>query len=222
MTTSVSDTKGKPLKTVHQSPPLHITGLKPGVNESYHFGLLRQSRATAQGRENHWRTERLALSYAPTGVKEMYCSSCGTAVTEGLSYCNRCGAKVDAKVGSAKLAELSPNFLVASIVWITIVGLVAIIALLALLKKSPEIAGVILAFSVLCFLLVLATEILFIWLLLRSKTKAKGAPDPSQLRGPALRELDPGQAHMLHSPTVSVTDHTTRTLEPIQNQRKTE
>jgi len=130
---------------------------------------------------------------------------------------------VGAKERSAnKPSELPPGLLVCAIVVVTIVGLGAIILLLALLKQSPELAGVIMAFSVLSFLIVLATEILFIWLLLRSKTDAKGTADLSQLNGPALRELDLGQAPMLPKPTVSVTEHTTRTLEPIQSQRKAE
>jgi hypothetical protein len=145
------------------------------------------------------------------------------AVNAGLSYCNRCGAELGAKDRSAnKLSELPPGLLVCAIVVVTTVGLGAIIGLLALLKQSPEFAGVIMAFSMLSVLIVLATEILFIWLLLRSKTNAKGAADLSQLRGPALRELDQGQTHMLPQPTVSVTEHTTRTLEPIQSQQKSE
>ena len=78
------------------------------------------------------------------------------------------------------------------------------------------------AFLVLSFLIVLTTEIVFIWLLVRSKTNSRGAPDLRQLKGPAQRELDTGQAHMLSNPTVSVTEHTTHTLEPIQSRRKTE
>jgi hypothetical protein len=153
----------------------------------------------------------------------MYCSSCGAAVNAGLSYCNRCGAEVGTKgVSANKLSELPPGLLVCAIVVITTVGLAAIYALLALLNQTPEFAPVIMGFSVLSVLIVLATEILFIWLLLRSKTKAKGAANLSELRGPALRELDPGQTNMLPEPTVSVTEHTTRTLEPIQSQQKAE
>ncbi len=143
----------------------------------------------------------------------MYCSSCGVAVNPGLSYCNRCGAEVGAKErGANKLSELSAGSLVWAIVAITIVGLGAVISLLARLKESPEFAGVIMGFSVLSLLIVLATEILFIWLLLRSKTPAKGAAELSNLKGhlkdtPALRELDVGQAHALPASTGSVTEH---------------
>jgi hypothetical protein len=151
----------------------------------------------------------------------MYCSSCGVAVNPGLSYCNRCGAEVGAKERSTnKLSELSAGSLVWAIVAITIVGLGAVISLLARLKETPEFAGPIMGFSVLSLLIILATEILFIWLLLRSKTAAKGAADPSQLKGtPALRELDGGQAQAIPASTVSVTEHTTRTLEPIPSRK---
>jgi ABC-type transport system involved in multi-copper enzyme maturation permease subunit len=151
----------------------------------------------------------------------MYCSSCGTETKAGLSYCNRCGAKVEAKEGRAKVSELSPNFLVAAIVWVTIIGLGAIIALLGLLKKSPELAGVITVSLVLSFIIVLATEIMFAWLLVRSKTNAK-APDLSHIKGTDPRELEPGQAQMLTSPGVSVTERTTRTLEPVRSRQKTD
>ena len=151
----------------------------------------------------------------------MYCSSCGTAVKAGLSYCNRCGAEVDAKERSAnKLSELSPNFLVCAIVCFTIVGLAAIITLLSLLKQTPEFAGVIMAFSMLSFLIVLATEIVFIRLLLRPKS-AKGA-DPTHLKGPTPRELGMEQGQALPQPTSGVTEHTTRALEAIPRQRKAE
>jgi hypothetical protein len=55
---------------------------------------------------------------------------------------------------------------------------------------------------------------------LRSKTPAKGAADLSHLKDtPALRELDVGQAHALPASTMSVTEHTTRTLEPIPSRK---
>jgi hypothetical protein len=119
-----------------------------------------------------------------------------------------------------KLSELSAGSLVWAIVAITIVGLGAVISLLARLKETPEFAGVIMGFSVLSLLVVLATEILFIWLLLRSKTPARGAADRSHLKDTVVpRELDAGQAHAIPASTASVTEHTTRTLEPIPSRK---
>jgi hypothetical protein len=153
----------------------------------------------------------------------MYCSSCGTAAIAGLSYCNRCGAELAAKEpGANKLSELSPGLVVCAIVAVTFVGLGAIIALLALLKQSPEFAGVIMGFSALSFLLVLAAEIVFIWLLLRPKTGKQEADDLTQLKGPALKELGMAHGRVLPEPASSVTEHTTRTLEPVHGQQEGE
>ena len=150
----------------------------------------------------------------------MYCSSCGAAVNPGLSYCNRCGTEVGKERSANKLAELSAASLVWAIVAITTVGVGAILAFLGQLKEAPQFAGQIMGFSVLSLLVVLATEILFIWLLLRPKTGAKRAADPTQLKGTrALRELDVGQADALPASTMSVTEHTTRTLEPIPGRK---
>jgi hypothetical protein len=153
----------------------------------------------------------------------MYCSSCGAAAIAGLSYCNRCGAELAAKEpGANKLSELSPGLVVCAIVAVTFVGLGSIIALLALLKQSPEFAGVIMGFSALSFLLVLAAEIVFIWLLLRPKTGKKEAGDLTQHKGPALKELRMAHERVLPEPASSVTEHTTRTLEPVHGQQESE
>ncbi len=42
-------------------------------------------------------TRLFTPSYGVRGGKGMYCSTCGTVVTEDLSYCNRCGAEVGEK-----------------------------------------------------------------------------------------------------------------------------
>src|SRR6266403_1796878 len=105
----------------------------------------------------------------------MYCFSCGTAVTPGLSYCNRCGAEVGPKERSAnKLSELSPGLLVCAIVVVTIGGLGAIITLLMVLKEL------------------------------------------------ATKELSAARERLLPEPLPSITEHTTRALEPMSNQGKAE
>jgi hypothetical protein len=153
----------------------------------------------------------------------MYCFSCGTAVTAGLSYCNRCGAEVGPKERSAnKLSELSPGLLVCAIVVVTIGGLGAIITLLMVLKESPEFAGVIMAFSMLSVLIVLATEIVFIWMLLRRTRVTKEAGDTERLKEQATKELSAARERLLPEPLPSITEHTTRTLEPMSSQGKAE
>ena len=46
----------------------------------------------------------------------MYCSSCGVAVAQGLSFCNYCGAKLGGARGDSamKSAEVKPELLVSA------------------------------------------------------------------------------------------------------------
>jgi hypothetical protein len=150
----------------------------------------------------------------------MYCSSCGTALAPGLSYCNRCGGKLEAKNQSIdKASEPRPDHLVAAMVFITTVGLFSIVALVALLRWTPQLFGPIMAFAMLSFLLVLAIDSLFLWLLLRSKKLSKADDAPIQLKERTTRELEAGQMNALSEPALSVTDHTTRTLAPVPTSR---
>lgn len=151
----------------------------------------------------------------------MYCSTCGVAVAQGLSYCNYCGAKLSTKGDSViKSPEVKPELLVSAISALFILGLVAIIMLMGMMK---EVLGLpverVLAISLLPFLLLLLLEGLFIRLLLRSKRGSDQAGDTVQLEGPATRELDAAQARVLPEPVSSVTEHTTRAFHPIPTER---
>jgi predicted amidophosphoribosyltransferase len=66
----------------------------------------------------------------------MYCSSCGAAVSQDLSYCNRCGAKLNGVKGDSaiKLSEAKPESLINAIVAVFVCGLGAIIGLMAVMK----------------------------------------------------------------------------------------
>lgn len=158
----------------------------------------------------------------------MYCSSCGSAVTPGLSYCNRCGAELGTKLGSktsgsAKSPEL-PESLVWAIVGVALGGLGLLIALMAVMKNELHFAnGMILIILLLSFALLIAAESVFIWLLFNSARRAKlrepDAGDIAQLRGSATKELAESRERFLTGPALSVTEHTTRTLEPVQRER---
>jgi hypothetical protein len=150
----------------------------------------------------------------------MYCSSCGVAVVEDLSYCKRCGAKLGgAQADGVKSTVLSPTSLVWAMVSVFIIGLGAIIALLAVMKGTdPFNEAMIKAFAVLSFLLMLAAEGVFTWLLLGRKeaTKASG---PTQLKAETTGELGAAE-RMLPEPVTSVTEHTTRTMGPLYSERE--
>src|SRR5712692_6232438 len=152
----------------------------------------------------------------------MYCSSCGVAVTPGLSYCNYCGEKLSgAKSDSIiKSPEVRPETLVAAMVFAFVFGLGAITALMGVMKAVLHFeVGQILAFTLLSFLIMLSLEGVFIRLLLRRKRGAEEAGDTVLLKGQATRELDAAQARVLPEPMPSVTEHTTRAFDPIYPER---
>jgi hypothetical protein len=155
----------------------------------------------------------------------MYCSTCGKPVTAGLSYCNHCGARlIGAKSDGATPAELFPDSLVWAIVSVFVVGLGGTIGLMAVMKDAGTFnPGMILGVTFLSFALMLAVESVLIWLLLSRRGGAKVNVKQNDLTQPeaaATRELGATQARALPEPAASVTDHTTRTLEPVYRERK--
>jgi hypothetical protein len=152
----------------------------------------------------------------------MYCPSCGVNVTPGSSYCNYCGEKLSgAKSDSIiKSPEVRPETLVGAMVFAFVFGLGAITLLMGMMKAVLRLeVGVILAFALLSFLILLSLEGVFIRLLLRRKRGAEEAGDTVLLKGQATRELAATQARVLPEPMPSVTEHTTRAFDPIYPER---
>ena len=151
----------------------------------------------------------------------MYCSSCGVAVTQGLSYCNYCGEKLSGAKSDRiiKSPEVRPETLVGAMVCSFVFGLGAIAVLLGMMKAVLRLEnGLILAFALLSFLIMLSLEGVFIRLLLRRNRGAEEAGDTVLLKGqPTRKELD--AARVLTEPMASVTEHTTRAFDPIYTDR---
>lgn len=151
----------------------------------------------------------------------MYCSSCGIAVAEGLSYCNYCGAKLNLKEDSDNnLPNVKPELLVSAMAGLFIFGLIAIIMMMGMMKQvmglTVESALVI---SLLPFLLLLFLEGVFIRLLFRGR-RGQDPATSSLSRGQSTKELDAAHMRHLPEPLSSVTEHTTRAFEPIHTGRR--
>jgi hypothetical protein len=157
-------------------------------------------------------------------MMKMHCSSCGTAVTPALSYCNRCGAELKAKEhGSTNLFEVPTESLVWAITTVTIVGLGAVIGIMAVMKEVLHFnEGLIILFTLLSFVTFLGVDSVFIWLLLRSRMVGKEASGKTQEKELTTSGLGKATARALAEPALSVTEHTTRTLEPVDRQHKRE
>jgi hypothetical protein len=147
----------------------------------------------------------------------MYCSACGSAVSQNLSYCNRCGAKVGG--GGNKASELSLNHLVTAITFVFIVGLGAVIALMALMGNGASFNPIVLVAAALTFLMLFVVEGFLMYLLLKGRWRA-GVAAAGRLTEQTTRELGESPARSLPEPTSSVTEHTTRTFDPAYSERK--
>ena len=152
----------------------------------------------------------------------MYCSSCGVAVAPGLSYCNFCGEQLAGAKRDrlTKSPEVKPETLVASMVFIFVFGLGAITVLMGVMKAVLHFEyAPIVAFTLLCFLIMLALEGVIIRLLFRRQHGAEEPDSAARAKGQTTRELDAAQARALPEPAPSVTEHTTRAFDPIYTER---
>lgn len=148
----------------------------------------------------------------------MYCSTCGVAVTQGLSYCNHCGAKLDRGDDDKGSSEVRPEMLVAAMAGTFVFGLIAIAILMGVMKNVVGLPEAhVLAFASVAFLLLLTLEGVFIRLLL---SRRKREEKPALSTDHATNELDAAQARGLPEARQSVTEHTTRAFEPVYRDRK--
>ena len=146
----------------------------------------------------------------------MYCSTCGVALAQGLSYCNYCGAKLGGKADSA---ELRPESLLGTIAALFIFGLAVITVLMGVMKSVLGLpVERILAFSLLPFIVLLILEGIFLRLLLSGKKRLRHTS--ASLKSQVTNELDAAHARALPEPVPSVTEQTTRAFDPIYTERK--
>jgi hypothetical protein len=149
----------------------------------------------------------------------MYCSTCGVAVAQGLTYCNYCGAKVSG-AKDEKSPEVKPEFLVSAMTGLFILGVAAITVLIGVIKTTLDLpVERVLAVALVPFLLLLLIEGVFIRLLFRRKRGAEAASDTVAVKGQATKELEAIQTRALPEPVPSVTEHTTRAFDPIYTDR---
>ena len=156
----------------------------------------------------------------------MYCSSCGAAVVPGLSYCNHCGTRLSGGKAdvAARQSETLPESLIWAIVSVFVVGMGTTIGLMAMLKQLLDLGqGIVIAFGLLGFGLMIAVESVFIYLLLsRRRAGAKEVGGDERPSARATKELDAAREARaaLPEPVPSVTEQTTRTFEPAYSERK--
>jgi hypothetical protein len=152
----------------------------------------------------------------------MYCSACGVAVAQDLSFCNYCGARLNGGIEDnfTTTSEVKPELLVCAMVGVFVLGLGAITGLIGVMKAVLDLnAGQILGFTVLSFLIMLLIEGVCIRLLFRRNRGAAETGRAALSKQQATKELNGAPERVLPEPVPSVTEHTTRAFEPIYNER---
>ena len=148
----------------------------------------------------------------------MYCSACGVAVNQGLTYCKNCGAKVP-REDERQPTQPKPESILAMMVATFVMGLVAISALMVVLKAIQFEFGPLMAITLFSFLIMIALEGVFIRLLFRGRQR-DGVKDAKLTSArPTTKQLE-AQSQFPLQPVESVTEHTTRTFDPVFSERK--
>ena len=150
----------------------------------------------------------------------MYCSSCGVAVTQGLTYCNYCGARLSHGDSGDKPPDIRPGGLVTMMVATFVMGMFAITVFMGVMKAVLHFEyGPLVAFTLMSFLIMLMLEGIFIFLLFRRKPGEKQSRDTPQNDRATTKELE-AQSRQPMEPISSITEHTTRAFDPIYSDRK--
>ena len=150
----------------------------------------------------------------------MYCSSCGAALSEGLSYCNRCGANLKPS------ESLAPAGKPEGLIWMIGFGMtlmalpfpafIIIFGMLKMLKDAGFPLSYLMVLAIIALLTVFGAVLLLGSRVLTPLVKAylqSGAP--VEQKQPELSARTPTQLEAAREPASSVTENTTRTLEPL-------
>jgi hypothetical protein len=154
----------------------------------------------------------------------MYCHSCGNALSQKMKYCNRCGTMLIASDPPAekKAQEKRVDNYLEGLFWVTMIGLAFIFGGLMLLKKAQFSDTILLVYLIVSSTAFLINFAINLWgavrLMLAGKDVSSGGIQETA-------ELESKKSETLLNPApavVSITENTTRSLEPVYNKQKVE
>lgn len=160
----------------------------------------------------------------------MYCPTCGTQLTKELAYCPRCGANLAPterapKASPARLTGATWALaLSTTLVALGGIALLFIFAMTALTRRIEPTPGVAFMMFLLAAVTVVVASVLG-WQLSRVVRLYKDADDePAAKQSKQRLAADrpaPALLDAAREPVASVTEHTTRTFEPVPRERHT-
>lgn len=157
----------------------------------------------------------------------MYCSTCGTALSPELSFCNRCGTQIRKERSEDQERSLA-SALVTAVVLVAIFGLSLIVGGAIALHAAAQLhEGIIGSYMAISFLIVGSVEIMLMRQLssvlgIERRRKQLEQPPQQPLFQPAVvpaNELRMAHLRAASEPITSVTENTTRTLQSSFDER---
>lgn len=153
----------------------------------------------------------------------MYCSTCGSALSPRMKFCNRCGVEVlankKAEESEKQATEKRLDDYLDGLFWITVFGLAFVLGGMVALKKMDFSSWLIVSYVVVsstAFLINLGLSLWQVYLMTRKPEEAKL---PAQLETPDTNELGPAPAQPVLEPVPSVTENTTHRLEHVSQEK---
>ncbi len=155
----------------------------------------------------------------------MYCSSCGAAVTQNLSCCNRCGVNLKpsgSSVPAGKHVGLAWLVAFGLAMMGTPIGAVALVSdlIIKLLARGVPI-GDLMALAIIMLVMVFGATVLLSRLLSPLVKAYLQSGGPVESKRSELSGRTPAQIEAASEPVSSITDETTRAFEPLYREQKT-
>lgn len=145
----------------------------------------------------------------------MFCPSCGVVLAQQMKYCNRCGSHViagDTEV--IQIVEKRMDSEMEGLFWITVFSLGFMLGGMIVLNKLHVREALIVAYLIFCAIGFLSYFSLGVWQI-RRMSRMKEGESGNTLPPSNTNELPQLEARPSLEPVTSVTEHTTRTLEPV-------
>jgi hypothetical protein len=149
----------------------------------------------------------------------MYCSTCGNQIADHLNYCNSCGTRIEKN--PLVVSNSSSTYLARSLPIVGGFGFLGFIAVLKILLDNPRLDASAVVFILVAYLIALflicAMMIGHIWKHSGDiRVKPQEPRLPNDYVSPAsFRSATTAQLEEAREPAISVTEHTTRTLDEV-------
>ena len=146
----------------------------------------------------------------------MFCPSCGIALAQQMKYCNRCGSNVNtSNTEIIQILEKRMDSEMEGLFWITAFALGFVLGGIVVLKKLHVGELLLIGYLMLCAIAYLSYFSLGVWQLRRLSRTLKHDGVGNILLPHETNELPQLESRLPLESFTSVTEHTTRTLDPV-------